>query len=311
MQKTVLFLHIPKAGGSTLQSCIYDSVHHDLGEKSAGQPELNGEVYFYPIGFFKDPGLEPSGNVKNAVSVSRLKAVLGHFSYGIHRYTSTPIAYVTLLRDPVERVISLYYHLVTYGLWRADIGLGTFAQTCPAEGWTAELSRWYRGRAHALSQPFSEEEFRQASRTIVDNDQTRRIAGVEPRFGECDRQTLQQAVDNLMDFDVVGLVERFDESLLMMIRRFGWNAKLKYLPRLLNRSKPKREEIPAPVRELIQERNTLDLELYRRGQERFEKALARQESNFGKQLEEFRERNRLHHSENEHVIRAWEIRTDG
>jgi Sulfotransferase family len=223
----------------------------------------------YPIGFFKDPSEAPPRYVQDGVSVSDLRAILGHFSYGLHRYMSTPGTCVTLLRDPVERVVSLYYHLVASGRWRVDVSLETFVQECPTEGWMLELRRW-----HPLPPPFSEQEVREASRTIVDNDQRRRMAGVEPGFGECDGNTLQQALENLKHFAVVGLVERFDESLLMMIRQFGWNPKLKYLPRLINRSKP--AAIPSSVRELIQQRNALDFELYRQARAMFENALTNQ-----------------------------------
>ena len=71
MHKLVLFLHIPKAGGSTLQSCIYDAVHHGLVETGTEQPEPGGAVleavYFYPIGFFKHPGSEPPDHIRHAV----------------------------------------------------------------------------------------------------------------------------------------------------------------------------------------------------------------------------------------------------
>ncbi len=308
MPETVLFLHIPKSGGSTLKSCIIKSVYKGLIERPPGDPRiakfLREEVYFYPIGFYKDPVAGPLEYVRSALLLQGLEAVVGHFSFGLHRHISSPSTYVTMLRDPVERVISLYYHLTAAGIWRADVGLDEFVRDCPAHGWSAELSRW-----HPFPSPFSEYAIRLSSRTIVDNDQTRRIAGLEPPFGACGKDTLKQAIDNLTKyFGVVGLVEHFDESLLMMINHFNWNPQMYYLPRLINRSKPRAEVIPTSVRDLIQERNALDCELYQRAQEIYETTLAQQGADFKKQVEELRERNRAHRSANEEAVRGWEIK---
>ncbi|MEO5579030.1 MAG: hypothetical protein ABIR58_00110 [Gemmatimonadaceae bacterium] len=61
----------------------------------------------------------------------------------------------------------------------------------------------------------------------VDNDQTRRIAGEEPPLGRCTSAMFELAKQNLRrHFRVVGVTDRFDETLLLMKQAFGWTNSL-------------------------------------------------------------------------------------
>jgi hypothetical protein len=67
---------------------------------------------------------------------------------------------------------------------------------------------------------------------------------------------------------VVGLVERFDESMELLAREFGWRSSRCVV---VNRteSRPALAEIPAETIELIAAANALDMALYERAQESF------------------------------------------
>ncbi len=41
----------------------------------------------------------------------RSKLILGHISFGLHEFLPQPFTYITFLRDPVERIISLFYFI--------------------------------------------------------------------------------------------------------------------------------------------------------------------------------------------------------
>jgi hypothetical protein len=84
---------------------------------------------------------------------------------------------------------------------------------------------------------------------------------------------LDQAKENLDQwFGVVGLVEHFDESLLLMKKRYGWKD-VSYYRRNVTPDRPEKEDYPQRVVREIKNRNRLDTELYEYGSERLVKKL--------------------------------------
>ncbi len=107
----------------------------------------------------------------------------------------------------------------------------------------------------------------------MDNSQTRAFAGdASTPFGGCTRAMLERAKVNLASFAVVGLTERFDDSLVLMQRAFDWH-RIRYVSVNID---PNRQRRDAPSEEdlvMVREQNALDLELYAWGAERFEETL--------------------------------------
>lgn len=225
----LLFLHIPKCGGATLSTIVCDNY-----AETPATPELDGMffggVYYFPgAGFFKPEDLSLPPGVELALHRSDLRAVVGHFWYGIHRFISRPCKYVTLLRHPVTRIWSLYNHLSLRGYMSIE--------------------------RFVLDPPYRE----------IDNDQTRRLAGIEPKVGQCDRHVFERALENLTEnFAVVGLTERFDESVAVMKETLGWTKPIVYYPRNVNISVPEDDGPPDSAIALIEEVNAWDLQLYDR-----------------------------------------------
>ena len=249
----LLYLHIPKTGGTTLSACIYNH-WHAAGEYYVGEEGyLHSGIYYFPIGFFKDPGLAIPQSVLHGLGRPDLRAVLGHFRFGLHEYVSRPCTYITVLRDPVERVWSLYHHVC-----------GRDSDVNPVE--------------FATNPPYIE----------VDNDQTRRISGLEPRLGHCTRATLERAMDNLRrHFSVVGITERFDESLILLKRVFGWQGGLGYYPKNQTRGKRGTTSLTREAVDAIRARNALDIELYDFANELLDEAIASQGASFRDELAGF------------------------
>jgi hypothetical protein len=224
-QTTILFLHLPKAGGTTLGEFVYNEC------RSGGEPRTEGllsdGVLFLPYGFFKETELAVPQYARDLLGRDDLRAVIGHFWYGVHEYVGRPSTYITLLRHPVERVLSLYHFLKLEG----TMSIAEFAD----------------------SPPFRE----------VDNDQARRIAGIDPELGQCGPAMLDIAKEHLSrDFAVAGVVERFDETLALLRKRLGWNRGTLSYPRNVNESKPSAEFLPPDVVDSILARNRLDLALW-------------------------------------------------
>ena len=62
-------------------------------------------------------------------------------------------------------------------------------------------------------------------------------------------------------FSVLGLTERFEESLALMKLRFGWKLE-GYASFNVTRARPKKRDLPQSTLDLIAEQNRFDIELY-------------------------------------------------
>ena len=144
--------------------------------------------------------------------------------------------FFTILRDPVERTISHY--------------------------------SWLGARSAAKRKMTLEAVL--ADGKIHDNLQCRVLAGSEEPIGKTTRRTLDAALAALDRLDVVGLTERFDESLVLAKQRLGLRTIL-YRSSRVNTGRPRGNDIPADLREAAERCNRYDMELYAFAQELFEK----------------------------------------
>ena len=246
----VLFLHVPKAGGQTLGEFVYNQCR--APERSEGDA-LDAGVAFLDFGFFKGGETSAPAHVRALLGRGDLRAVVGHFSFGLHEQVARPSTYVTILRHPVDRVASLYYFLKL----RETMTLEEFA----------------------AAPPFAE----------ADNDQTRRIAGVDPPVGGCTAETLRAAKENLRrHFAVVGTTERFDETLILLKRRLGWNREVVSYPQNVNASRPPTASLSPEAVAAVRRRNELDFELWGYANELLEESIAAEGPSFAAELERYR-----------------------
>lgn len=163
----------------------------------------------------------------------------GHINFGLHDLLSRPATYVTLLRHPVDRVLSFYHHVLRtpdHYLYRT--------------GFTADVSL--------------RELLEQRGCIELDNFQVRalnRDADARPRFGEVDEAMLASARANLDQFDAVGLTERFDEFAGLVERRYGWWVG-SYTSARVAPGRPAADDLDGETRRAIERQNELDLALY-------------------------------------------------
>lgn len=251
--QTVIFVHIPKTGGTTFhkilernyprnQTLTFDGRHHrDEIERFAKLPGPQRAVY---------------------------RLIKGHIYFGFHRLVPGISTYVTFLREPVARALSFYSYARSHSdhylyqlLTEERLGLRTLLE----RGTTAELF----------------------------NLQTRMIAGESNLDRSLDRSALERAKQNLeTNFCFAGLTERFDASLILLSRTFDWSLPF-YVRKNVSRKKSRPESIDAQTHALLRQANALDLELYEFAQKLFDAQLRNAGNSFEHDLRRFQRLNFL------------------
>lgn len=253
----LIFLHIPKAAGSTL---------HDLLERQFAPQES-----FATCSTPRYPHSDLNAfEALDAQQLANIRLLNGHMGYGLHRRLPRPALYITFLREPVERVLSHY----------------SFERTLPTspvypylQSGEMDLKEYLRHYAKAGD---------------MDNLQTRMIAGNWHKrgFGPCTQEMLEEAQHNLRErIAVVGLAEQFDASYLLIKRFFGWRS-IPYRRQNKTRQRLHRDQISAEELDAIRRHNRFDLALYETAQELFEAQVRQQGASFQLELAWLRLRNR-------------------
>ncbi|WP_372660589.1 sulfotransferase family 2 domain-containing protein [Cohnella sp.] len=218
----VVFAHIMKTAGSTLRVNFL-----------VQQYESN------PVGLNS-----PEEIIEEAMKEST-KYICGHFGFGL--YTGLymggenhkmlinsdfprPLHYITLLREPVDRILSLFY----------------------------DIQRWFPDHDSVRNKDLKE--FVETKNVFYEpNQQTLLITGGIPDF-----KLATKRITN--DFKVVGITELFNESIFLMKKELGWDKITSLdLHRHKHNDNPerqKRDQISRELIEFIERSNSLDIQLY-------------------------------------------------
>jgi hypothetical protein len=195
------------------------------------------------------PSVEAANQAWNAMAPARrdrIKCVRGHLPFAPQLFAPRAITCFTILRDPVERVVSEYY----------------FNLHNPTIRYHAALVR----ERITLDQFASSERFAE-----VQNVQTRMLAGAKAGLSPVD--LVNFSIANLRErIAMVGISERLDETLLLCRAILGWRH-LIYRRVNVNRRRPALAAIAPATLEAIERANSLDRELYRYACARFEELL--------------------------------------
>ncbi|MEM6528888.1 MAG: sulfotransferase family 2 domain-containing protein [Chloroflexota bacterium] len=212
----LIFLHMPKSGGTTMLHLI---------SWNYSNPFIINHYDQIP------PFIAQPDDAKRKVD-----AIGGQIHFGIHEYMPQPMTYITLLRNPAERLLSIYYYTMD------------------------------RRRAEKLPNPDSTfEEFLEQEPFQAEMQLRLLLGGPtmddtlhKPLPGD----TLAQAQQRIeAHFTVAGVMDYYDESLVMMKHRLGW-SRAYYAKRNINTKRPTGRDVPETTRKLAEKLTETETELY-------------------------------------------------
>ena len=248
--RLVIFLHLPKAAGSTLTRVIGRQYPPEAIRNLSGKP--------------RTVALQEAADLTRPPA--QIRIITGHVPFGVHRAVHGEFTYITLLRDPVDRLLS-HFH---------------FARQVASHPLHREIAS---GKLTVLD----------VARQLA-NLQTHYLAGPDWEADDdgSDTARLARARENLARyFSVAGVVERFDEALMLMQRRLGWKVRA-FTNSNVGRDLPK-EATDAGERAAIRALNPLDQQLYEWVAARFEEDLAREGAGVQAAVNWLRLKNRVLH----------------
>lgn len=249
--QNLLFLHIQKTAGSTL--------HNIMGRQYPKETIFNIYNTIDDLGKFEKLS---AGQKKN------IRLVKGHFPFGLHEQLEGSSEYITILRDPVERTISHFYHA--------------------AEDKTHFRYEEIRKNNYSLMDVLEK-----GIMPNLDNNMVRMLSG-ENRvpFGSCTEAMLDKAMYNLENhFSIIGLQTRFDEFVLESAARFVWEKSLYYRKSRVGKTRPQKNQLDAKTFSAVKSYNQLDQKLFDAWAPVVEKRIAEKGEKFTEELRLFKAKN--------------------
>ena len=254
MKDLFIHLHIPKTGGTTLRDII--------------QRQYRSEK------ILMIPKLEESENILKEVSTSQinqLKLIQGHLKYGIHNHFHRRAKYFAIIRDPINRVLSTYYYVLSQ-------------KNNPQNLSTSNNQMTIYDYVLSGINPF------------LINGQTQLISG---KTGDIDNPIIESeelfslAKENIEnDFLFLGITEMFDETILILKNMLGWHMPY-YSIANRTKKKPNYDAVNPTIISFIKEHNQLDIKLYNITKTSLLNRIAEENDIFQNRINKFKKINRL------------------
>jgi len=225
--RPVLFDHIPKCGGKTLNK--YLEAHYPSRKIYATGGANNAAL-------LKKFANLPEGERKS------YSLVRGHFINGLIDLANPECLKIVVFRDPIERIMSHYYyakraprHYLHSKINDEGLSLEDYATS----NLSVELRNWYTTYFSGFSADEAEEK---------------------------PEESIEKAVDFVLEhYDVIGFLDNF-ESFIKKLREQA-NLKYEYDDNdrvNVTQNRPKAKEVPQSVVEKIKQVNHLDIVVYQK-----------------------------------------------
>jgi Sulfotransferase family len=236
-QKLLIFNHIPKTAGTSLGEIIKKQYGNEAIYRCYGDDPQNRSI---------DRIIKDLSLILQSPSGQNIAAVTGHLGFGLHEFfPELNYQYLTILREPVDRVISYYSH----------------------------VKRYFQNPLGEAARNLSIEEFISRKLSIeIDNLQTRYLSGIGWQkfilgvgehipYGQCSTTMLALAKDNLDRDYLICIQENFPASLAKLSDTLQWQN-ITNIRVNVNDLRTLKTELSQEAIDLIKSHNQLDLELY-------------------------------------------------
>ncbi len=247
----LIFLHIPKTGGITMDRILSRNFP---GPQCLELPFELTDSALLIRSFDKTVEIY---NTLPAEQRGLIRCIMGteggnrgiHFQFGLHRKLGRPAKYFTIVRDPVDRVISNFYHnrsqnhLPSYNFIKdmtfeqyldSGLGIDAFDHQVRMLSGCPELDAPWDPAGRPISAP------------------------------PVERSHLEMAKRNIeKHFIAAAPLEEFDALVLLLRRLCGWSFhRIFYVVHNETQGRPKLAECSPAIRRRLEEANRHDIELY-------------------------------------------------
>jgi len=181
----LVFIHLPKAAGTTLDLIMQAAAHY-LGLKHS---RISGPLFHKAFGSGKTSTLEKLNDLAKIKLLSKSDIITGHLPFDIDNEIGKKAHYTTILRDPINRTVSHYKMGLRRKSWHPETPISNLLSTG----------------------------------VIPDNLMTRHLSGVRNKSKTCTELMYELAVKNLNDMPshLIGITEHFDSYVRGLQSAFG------------------------------------------------------------------------------------------
>ena len=235
-ERPLCFIHLPKSGGSSLIKFLKQNL---AGEKFARRRPNHSAV---DSRFLIDEGQT---------------VIAGHFDFKVFDDQEINPYFVTVLRSPVERIVSLYHFWRSHSYEHIERAWGGFfpPKFC---------------KSHSLEE-FVFSSNRSIGNYMFNSQSNQLVQGLYDMWSKSDQELLGAALQNLHKYTMIGVVEHLDMMMASLSRMLGLNHETYPIAENTNESlkekfpdshSPKPEHIPEEIVNQILRLNLVDQAVY-------------------------------------------------
>jgi hypothetical protein len=269
-----LFVHVMKTGGTSFADVIeanFPSATRYPGDYLQGEtnPFRRMEAYLYVPGILEAVNADPD----------KYRIICGHVPYAIRSLLSGPYITLTVLRDPITRTISYLKHCRRYH--KEHMGL-SLEEIYEDKWFHASFITNYQTKLFSMtpSETLTETRYGDYSPSLPPRSElgngevlTPELRALGDRGGgrfsmECfaastgvidiDDRRFEQARENLLATDVIGVTENYGRFLQKLVTEYQWQV-----DSIPHRHAGEAEDISTELRRQITFDNAVDIELHK------------------------------------------------